>query len=436
MKAGMLQTTPRFELQHVLLPARVDLVRIFLEGQEGTLDLLMGLGELDDAIAQADVAVLARPPCLPGLLTLTAGDGTRLGTVLVPEGATTGSQDHVGVTQVLEESRQAQRVHATRDDRGGLLHALPLLVVVRAIGRVILQHEGNVLVRGITLHLAKAHGASVDAGRADDTGDLRVHEGGVSSLGLGAGHGAMSRSVVVQELLGEVASSASHRSASCNIAIDQESAVLRQRSELRQAVLAAGDRLVGIIRGDVGREQLAHAGLLDARPHGLDHLRDALVHLAEHLVALGLIVLDEIASLPEGIASLAERLGLQAELGLDNGADNKAAIAGALAQDAPHVLHVHGRAVVKTQERRRHVEVVDLAVLNVAHTSKEQLATQARKQILTQRHLNAQQLSPRPWLLPMARVRKEHIMARPSMMLRSNNKLGYAIFISSLSGSM
>ena len=43
----------------LLLPARVDLVSILLEGEEGTLDLLVGLGELDDAIAQADVAVLS-----------------------------------------------------------------------------------------------------------------------------------------------------------------------------------------------------------------------------------------------------------------------------------------------------------------------------------------------------------------------------------------
>ena len=66
----------------LLLPARVDLVGILLEGQECALDLLMGLGILDHSIAQADVAELASLPLLPGLLTLTAGDGTNLGTVL------------------------------------------------------------------------------------------------------------------------------------------------------------------------------------------------------------------------------------------------------------------------------------------------------------------------------------------------------------------
>eukprot|EP00438_Fugacium_kawagutii_P012061 Skav228750 [mRNA] locus=scaffold1034:4673:6050:+ [translate_table: standard] len=172
----------------LLLPARVDLVSILLEGQESTLDLLMGLGILNHTITQADVAELAGLPLLPGLLTLTARDGTNLGSILVTERATTSGQDHVGVSQVLEEGWQAQGVHTTRDDGGGLLHALPLLTVVRTICLVILQHVSNVLVGGITLHLAKAHGAHVDAGSTDDSGDLGVHEGSVTTLGLRAGH--------------------------------------------------------------------------------------------------------------------------------------------------------------------------------------------------------------------------------------------------------
>ena len=73
----------------------------------------------------------------------------------------------------------------------------------------------------------------------------------------------------------------------------------------------------------------------------IDHLRNSLVHLAKHLVALGRLIVLEVASLPECIAGLAERLGLQTELGL-HGAHHMASVAGALAQDAPHVLHVHG----------------------------------------------------------------------------------------------
>ena len=65
---------------------------------------------------------------------------------------------------------------------------LPLLTVVWAIRLIILQHVGDVLVRSITLHLAEAHGAHVDAGGTDNTGDLGVHEGSVATLCLRAGH--------------------------------------------------------------------------------------------------------------------------------------------------------------------------------------------------------------------------------------------------------
>ena len=81
-------------------------------------------------------------------------------------------------------------------------------------------------VGGIALHLDEAHGAGVDAGCADDAGDIRVHEGGVASLALRAGHGAVSRSVLVRELLGKVAAGARHCSASCHIAIHQPGSAL------------------------------------------------------------------------------------------------------------------------------------------------------------------------------------------------------------------
>ena len=65
---------------------------------------------------------------------------------------------------------------------------LPLLTVVWAVSLIILQHVGDVLVRGIALHLAEAHGAHVDAGGTDNTGDLGVHKGSVATLCLRAGH--------------------------------------------------------------------------------------------------------------------------------------------------------------------------------------------------------------------------------------------------------
>jgi len=64
----------------------------------------------------------------------------------VSEGTSAGSEDHVGVAQVLKEGWQAQSIHAARNNRGGLLHAFPLLAIVWAISLIILQHEGDVLV--------------------------------------------------------------------------------------------------------------------------------------------------------------------------------------------------------------------------------------------------------------------------------------------------
>merc|ERR1712039_515190 len=72
----------------------------------------------------------------------------------------------------------------------------------------------------------------------------------------------------------------------------------------------------------VGREEFGGPCLLDASPHGLDNLRDAFVHLTENLVALGLVILDKVAALPECVAGLSEWLRLQAELWLDDGAND------------------------------------------------------------------------------------------------------------------
>ena len=51
-----------------------------------------------------------------------------------------------------------------------------------------------------------------------------------------------------------------------------------------------------VVGRNICREKLGAAGLLDGRTHSLHHLRDALVHLAEDLVALRLVILDEVTS--------------------------------------------------------------------------------------------------------------------------------------------
>jgi len=327
----------------------------------------MRLRVLDDTIGETDVAIGACLPQLPRLLALAAGCRALLRPVLVPEGATPGSQDHIGVTQVLEEGRQSERVHTARNDGCGLLHALPLLMVIGTVSLILLQHVRNALVRRIALHLAEAHGADVDAAGTDDPGDLRVHEGGVAALRLRARHGTVSSTVVVQELLREIAACNGHCGTARDVAIHKEGAALRQGTELREHVLATRNHFIGIIRGDVCREQLRLTSFFDAGAHGLHHLRDALVHLTEDLVALRLIVLDEIAAHPERIACLAKGLGLQAQLWLDNGAHNEATILGATAKDAPHVDDAARGTIKETQVHGWEVHIVDFAVLNIAH---------------------------------------------------------------------
>merc|ERR1711941_54841 len=195
----------------LFLPPRVDLVCIFLESQECTLQLFVGLGILNDAIGQADIAIHASFPEHPRLLSLAAGDRTLLGPILVAESTTTSCQDDIGVGEVFEEGGKAESVHATRDDGCSLDHALPLLVVVGAISLVLLQHVSNALIRSIALHLAKTHGADVDATSPDDPGDFGVHKSRVSALSLGTGDGTMASPVIVQKLLGEVPARNRHR---------------------------------------------------------------------------------------------------------------------------------------------------------------------------------------------------------------------------------
>merc|ERR1719243_59142 len=88
----------------------------------------------------------------------------------------------------------------------------------------------------------------------------------------------------------------------------------------------------------------------------------------KNLVALRLVVLDKISSLPECIASLTERFGLQTQLGLDDGANNQTAVDQVTAKVAPHVHNVTRWAIEEAQEAWWEVDVIDLTILDVAHT--------------------------------------------------------------------
>merc|ERR1719412_2178663 len=171
----------------LLLPSWIDLVRIFLESEEGPLDFFMGLSILHHTVRQWNISIGASLPQLPSLFTLPARHSALFRTILVAEGSSSSRQYDIGMSQVLKERREPQCIHAARDNGRGLDHALPLLLVVRSISNVILKHVCNELVRSVTLHLAEAHRSDVNAAGTDDTRDFGVHERSVSPLRLGAG---------------------------------------------------------------------------------------------------------------------------------------------------------------------------------------------------------------------------------------------------------
>merc|ERR1719414_2950976 len=249
-----------------LLPAWINLVCIFLECQESTLEFLVRFCVLDDSVRQTHIAVHASLPEHPCLLALTARNCTLLGPILVSESATTGGQNDVGMAQVLKEGRQAKSVHATGNDWSCLNHTLPFLVVVGPVGLVLLQHVCDALVGCIPLHLAEAHGADMDAARPDDTGELGMYECGVSSLCLWASDSTVTSPVVVEELFGKVPARHGDSCATRHVTVHKEGAILRQRTKLGKNVLAACDHLCWIISRDIGRKQLCRTCLLDACP--------------------------------------------------------------------------------------------------------------------------------------------------------------------------
>ena len=177
----------------------------------------------------------------------------------------------------------------------------------------------------------------------------------------------MARTVIVQVLLGEVAARGGDGGGAGDVAIDQESDVVRILAEALKNKLAARDHLAVVVRGDVEREQLRLPGLVLCLHHGVADRKHGLLERREHLVALRLVVLDEVAAEPEIVAGVGERLRAQAQLRLDDGANDEAAVDHGAAEDAPQVHDGGGRAVEQLKQRGRHVEIVQLGVFDVAH---------------------------------------------------------------------
>ena len=131
--------------------------------------------------------------------------------------------------------------------------------------------------------------------------------------------------------------------------------------------MTARQHLGRIVGGDIGGEQLGLTGLVLGPLHGVGHQPHGLLQRREDLIALGLVVLDEIAAKPELIAGIGEGLGTQAQLRLDDGADHHAAILLRPFQHPPHIGDVAGRAVEQLQVFRGDVEIDHLGVFDVRH---------------------------------------------------------------------
>src|SRR3989344_2047392 len=122
-------------------PARIEFVGVAREGLEGAREFLVLLGVLD--------RVSLGFPALVGLAQRDRAGRRRINMAV---GTAAGGVDDVAVAEVLEEARQAQRVHAAGDDRRGRLHAVPLLVVHRALALVAFDHVGDDLVVALAFH--------------------------------------------------------------------------------------------------------------------------------------------------------------------------------------------------------------------------------------------------------------------------------------------
>jgi hypothetical protein len=177
----------------------------------------------------------------------------------------------------------------------------------------------------------------------------------------------MAGAVVVQVLVREVAPRGGDHAGAADVAVDQEGHLVRIRPESFEDELPARHHLVVVVGGDVGREQLGLAGLVHRTLHRVIDQRDGLLHWCEDLVALRLVVLDEIAAQPELVGRLGKGLRAQAQLGLDDGAGDVAPVLHRPTQDAPEVADVLARAVKQLDGARRHMEVDHLGVGDVAH---------------------------------------------------------------------
>ena len=177
----------------------------------------------------------------------------------------------------------------------------------------------------------------------------------------------MACAVIVQVLVGVLATGGGDHAGTADEAVHQEGQFVGVGAEGLETEVGARAHLMVVIGGDVHGEQLGFAGFVLGTLQGVVHQRQHFLDRCKGLVALRLIVLDEVATQPELVGGLGKGLGPQAQLGLDDGAGDVAAVVDRATQDAPQVGDVLGRAVEHLNGARRHEEVDHLTVLDVAH---------------------------------------------------------------------
>ena len=127
-----------------------------------------------------------------------------------------------------------------------------------------------------------------------------------------------------QELPGEVAASQSDCGRFQDASINEDSNIFTQVAKLCSCPV--GKHLCWVICGDVSTEQFGHGCLFDASTHCFDNFWDAFIDLAKDLIPLKRVILEEVSTLPECIASFAARFVLQALLGFNDGTNYNSSI--------------------------------------------------------------------------------------------------------------
>ena len=117
--------------------------------------------------------------------------------------------------------------------------------------------------------------------------------------------------VIVQILIWEAPPRGGDGRGACHIPVHEKGHVIGVFSECFENEFPAGDHLVVVIGGDIGRKQLCLASFVLGAFHGIRDQRDRLLQRSENLVALRLVVLDEITAEPKLVCRIGKGLGAQ-----------------------------------------------------------------------------------------------------------------------------